>query len=160
MANDINITNPRERMAVPVIRDYCPECGTGPLHASESDDLGRCAICAGKACHTCGNDKATHDAIRCRAIFVPTPANPAPRDRVLLVCGYDGIPGPWLPVWRVNRPGHGHTESCVGDGWAKFLAFWRLVGWVIADWDRAGRPGPVFSHLSAADQQWLLEGMR
>lgn len=26
--------------------DRCPNCGIGPLHASESDDLGRCAKCA------------------------------------------------------------------------------------------------------------------
>ncbi len=28
--------------------ERCPNCGIGPLHASESDDLGRCAPCAGK----------------------------------------------------------------------------------------------------------------
>ncbi len=29
--------------------DRCPNCGAGPLHASESDDLGRCAKCAADA---------------------------------------------------------------------------------------------------------------
>ena len=53
--------------------------------------------------------------------------NPAPKDRVLLVCGYDGTPGPWLPVWRVSAPGRGVAENCIGDAYSKFVAFWRCV---------------------------------
>jgi hypothetical protein len=87
----------------------------------------------------------------------PHTYNPAPADRVLLVCSFDGVPGPWLPVWRVAAPGYGHAEHCTGDAYTKFQAFWRVVAWAIMRWDHMGRPGPVYSHLSPADQAWLTE---
>lgn len=84
--------------------------------------------------------------------------NPAPEDRVLLTIGHERGVSCYLPQWRVGRPGRSHVASCVGDGYSKFLAFWGLVGQTLRDWDRAGRPGPVFSHLSPSEQAFINEG--
>lgn len=87
-----------------------------------------------------------------------TITNPAPRDRVLLTCSYEGHFGPWLPQWRVGAPGHSVVETCVGDSYAKFLRFWGAVAWAIYSWDCRGRPACVFSHQTKADQEWLKSG--
>lgn len=86
-----------------------------------------------------------------------TQTNPAPRDRVLLVCGH--VPG-WSgfpSYWRVSAPGRGVQESCVGDRWLQFLAFWRCVADAIRLWDHDGRRGPVFSDLTREEQRWMVE---
>lgn len=90
--------------------------------------------------------------------FVVRAANPAPRDRVLISVSYDGTRGPWLPIWRVCTPGYGAAQACCGTRWSKFVALWAGVREAIATWDRYGRPGPVFGHLTSNEQAFLLAG--
>lgn len=82
--------------------------------------------------------------------------NPAPRDRLFVVWGWEpGHRGDFLPSWRICTPGYGDVEHACGDAWMRFLAFWRGLAHAIARWDRSGRPGPVFSHLTPDEQDWI-----
>jgi hypothetical protein len=89
----------------------------------------------------------------------PHSFNPQPQDRVLIVFAWEpSLPGHFMPTWRVCSPGWGHAELACGDAWLRFIAFWRGLAEALRRWDRRGRPGPVFSHLSSSEQDWITEG--